>query len=592
MTPARVQIEQQAAAIRSGKKGKPSTNGEHPVATVTNSPRRFVPDVTLMSDVKVKAVKWHWPGRVPAGMTTILFGPPGVSKSIVVAYLTATTTTGGYWPGGTHYSPKGSVLMLACEDEPETTIGPRLMAAGADLTKVKLLGGKRPEGESGANGFALAISLQDIELIEEAMDDDCKLLIIDPAGSYMGPGIDNHKDNEVRAVLMPLALLARKRGIAVVLVCHSNKTMANQLAMDAIIGSRGFSGVVRSVLACVSDPDAEDYPKRKLLLHAKCNVAQEADGLAYKLDSATDVIGNPPRIVWEDEPLSGVGADDYLGARSANRSGGGDTGRPASAREEAIRLIERVLVDGPVSVNQIKSVAQAAGMSWATMDRARAELGVTGKPQKGKFEIGKRPLYFWYFGDDWEPPAETTPALDTGTFDADGESEGQKAVNGADFPREHQPRKSSEVDGGYLPSTSKVPGSDADGQEAAQISREHQKGIDVDAHGENQAETPDSGGSKARQHQKSRDLRDGTPKTPRKKSAKPTPPSDDPLTDSTAFTTLLNRSGWGWPEVRGWLDGKGEYVPGVGGYEALTGPQKVMLIDHLTGIVKTKGGAR
>ena len=48
---------------------------------------------------------------------------------------------------------------------------------------------------------------------------DCKLVIVDPIGSYLGGRTDAHRDNEVRAVLTPLAALAARRGVAVVVVC-------------------------------------------------------------------------------------------------------------------------------------------------------------------------------------------------------------------------------------------------------------------------------------------------------------------------------------------------------------------------------------
>jgi putative DNA primase/helicase len=561
------------------KAGKgPTANGVPPAGPIPEPPKRFVPALQLMSELKLREVKWHWPGRIPAGMVTILFGPPGVSKSIVTCFITAATTVGGFWPGGYTRAPKGTVVMLACEDEPETTVGPRLLAAGADLTKVRLLVGKRPDGQDDGKGFALAVSLQDIELIEESLDPDCKLLIVDPAGSHMGPGIDNHRDNEVRAVLMPLALLARKRGIAVVLVCHSNKAMANQLAMDAIIGSRGFSGVVRSVLSCVADPDAADYPRRKLLLHAKCNVAPLADGLAYTLESAPDVIGQPPRIVWEDEPLPGVGADDYLGARSATRTGG-ETGRPASAREEAAALIERVLADGPASVARMKAVAQAAGMSWPTVDRARADLGVKGKPQKGKFEVGKRPLYFWYFGDDWEPPA-ADPSLDPEGFDADGETGGENTAETPEKTRQHQHQNPSDADGEFRPSASKPAAFDADGETDGQSARQHQISSDVDAHRKTQAEMGHSGGGIARQHQNPESL-DGARKNRREKST--------PISPAVVeLETLLSRSGWAEPEAIGWLDGQDEYVPDHK-LANLTARQQTLLAAKLAEVIRERG---
>ena len=51
--------------------------------------------------------------------------------------------------------------------------------------------------------------------------------VIDPIGSYLGSGVDAHRNNNVRSVLAPIALLAEKHDLAVLLVVHTRKGTAS-----------------------------------------------------------------------------------------------------------------------------------------------------------------------------------------------------------------------------------------------------------------------------------------------------------------------------------------------------------------------------
>jgi putative DNA primase/helicase len=51
-----------------------------------------------------------------------------------------------------------------------------------------------------------------------------------------------------------------------------------------------------------------------------------------------------------------------------------------TAREEAAEWLRTVLVDGPMSAADVRSQAQAAGLAWATVRRAKERLGIV--PQR------------------------------------------------------------------------------------------------------------------------------------------------------------------------------------------------------------------
>jgi hypothetical protein len=60
------------------------------------------------------------------------------------------------------------------------------------------------------------------EQLESYLKDhpETRLVIIDPAGAYIGPDVDDYKDSELRALLGPLAQLAARRNVTIILIKH------------------------------------------------------------------------------------------------------------------------------------------------------------------------------------------------------------------------------------------------------------------------------------------------------------------------------------------------------------------------------------
>src|SRR5205823_47162 len=92
------------------------------------------------ADIVPEQVEWLWAGRLARGKHTCIAGEPGTGKSQVSVAIIAAITTAGDWPCGEGRSPvAGSVIILSAEDGAADTIVPRLMAAGADLARVKIV---------------------------------------------------------------------------------------------------------------------------------------------------------------------------------------------------------------------------------------------------------------------------------------------------------------------------------------------------------------------------------------------------------------------------------------------------------------------
>ena len=225
--------------------------------------------VANVATIEELPMKWLWPNRIARGKLHVLAGEPGLSKSVLTCAIAAIVTTGGEWPlDGTHCAA-GDVLMLNAEDDPADTIRPRLRAASADLARVELIDGVRT-GDGKKRGMTLA----DVELLERYLEKHpgrFALLTCDPIGALMADR-DAHRDSDVRALLAPLASLAMRHDLAILLVAHLNKA-TNMAALHRIVGSIGFTAAARMVYFLARD---HEDANRLLLVPGKANLARWA----------------------------------------------------------------------------------------------------------------------------------------------------------------------------------------------------------------------------------------------------------------------------------------------------------------------------
>jgi len=328
------------------------------------------PVLTCLADVEPADVKWLWFRRVPLGRITLLVGMPGEGKSFLTTYMAARVSTGSPWPDGTD-CPSGSTIFISAEDDPADTIRPRLDAHYADVRRIHLLAMVRTIGEKGQQKDTM-FTLADVDALEAALKahPDCKLVVVDPIGSFLGGRTDAHRDNEVRAVLAPVAKLAEKYGVAVVVVAHRRKS-SGSFADDLALGSRAFTGIARAVWHLTHDADKKSL---KLLLPGKNNLAPEGGGLAFTIG------GQPPAIAWERDPVA-MSADDALAVENGNAKK--KPGPEPSARNQATEWLRDLLDSGSMQTSSLKDEAKEAGYSWRTVQRAKDDLGI--KPYRDQF---------------------------------------------------------------------------------------------------------------------------------------------------------------------------------------------------------------
>lgn len=320
------------------------------------------------SDVSPRPVCWLWPGRIARGKVTVIAGHPGDGKSQITASLASVVTGGGLWPVDRTRADVGNVIILSAEDDAEDTIVPRLIAAGAVLSRCYVLDavadGFTAAGQEVRRSFNLARDLVALETMLRRIG-GANLIVIDPISAYLGE-VDSHRNAEVRALLAPLADLAARHGAAVVGVSHLSKGSGGDARLR-VNGSLAFVAAARA--AWLVHRDADD-PARRLFLPLKNNIGKDNSGLAYRIESATVGAGiESSRVTWESEPVT-VSADDAL-----NR----EPEKEPRASESAEQFLRDRLTDAGadgVPVRDLRAEARDAGLAWRTLERQKSELGV------------------------------------------------------------------------------------------------------------------------------------------------------------------------------------------------------------------------
>ncbi len=326
------------------------------------------PVTRCAKDIKPRDLEPIWPGVLWLGKPTLLAGDPGLGKSLITVDIAARVTRGSPWPCDTDERTPANVLILSAEDDPDDTIVPRLMAAGADLERITFFDAVREFDKNGSPHDGAVCLDRHIDALREAlMKCKAQLVIIDPISAFLGTA-DSHVNSEVRGLLAALGRLAAELRVAVLVVSHLNKGSGNSAAYR-ITGSLAFVAAARAVFAVAKDPQDSE---RRLVLPIKSNLGPDTYGYAYRVSVADN---DAPCIRWDDERVTQT-AEEIL------------SGTP-SPREQAViervaetqRWLREKLQGGPQLATSIYAAAERDGVSERDLKRAKKALGVMAEPK-------------------------------------------------------------------------------------------------------------------------------------------------------------------------------------------------------------------
>lgn len=325
--------------------------------------------VRTASEIQPRNVEWLWEGRIARGSLTQLVGWPDQGKSTLAIELSARVSRGQL--AGDLLGAPSDVLIATAEDDPDTTLVPRLLAAGAALERVHFVSIRK-------DGLEGSITLPDdlAELREAIHGYSISLTIVDPLLAHIPERIDSHKDQAARRALGPLAALAQEEGVAVLGLIHLNKA-AGTTIFTRSGASIAFLAAARNALLAGPDPSASQDGPDKVLIHPKHNLSQRAPTLRYRLEGREldikDARGEPIRtsgIAWTGQ-ADDVSDSDVLGG----------AGQDHGERADASEFLRTELADGPVGQKAMQTRAEQSGISRSTLRRAKKDLGIVSRKQ-------------------------------------------------------------------------------------------------------------------------------------------------------------------------------------------------------------------
>ena len=314
--------------------------------------------IIRMSDVELTPVEWLWKPYLPFGKLSVLQGNPGEGKTYFAMHLAAACTNGKLLPNMERMEPF-NVIYQTAEDGLGDTVKPRLIEAGADLDRVLVI-----------DDSDVQLTLSDERIEKAIVENNARLVIIDPIQAYLGADVDMNRANEVRPIFMRLGQVAQRTGCAILLIGHLNKAAGMQ-SLQRGLGSIDIAAAVRSVLFIGK---LKHDPTMRILTHEKSSLAPPGVSLAFSL-------GDEDGFRWVGE--YDITADEMLSGIEPQRE---------TKTQQAKDLICALLAGGKQVLSEdIDKAALERGIPGRTVRDAKRELG---DALKSKIVEGRKKV-FW-----------------------------------------------------------------------------------------------------------------------------------------------------------------------------------------------------
>ena len=314
--------------------------------------------IIRMSDVDLTPVEWLWKPYLPFGKLSVLQGNPGEGKTYFAMHLAAACTNGKLLPNMERMEPF-NVIYQTAEDGLGDTVKPRLIEAGADLDRVLVI-----------DDSDVQLTLSDERIEKAIIENNARLVIIDPIQAYLGADVDMNRANEVRPIFMRLGQVAQRTGCAILLIGHLNKAAGMQ-SLQRGLGSIDIAAAVRSVMFIGK---LKHDPTMRILTHEKSSLAPPGVSLAFSL-------GDEGGFRWFGE--YDITADEMLSGIEPQRE---------TKTQQAKDLICTLLAGGKQVLSEdIDKAALERGIPGRTVRDAKRELG---DALKSKIVEGRKKV-FW-----------------------------------------------------------------------------------------------------------------------------------------------------------------------------------------------------
>ncbi|GHU95828.1 hypothetical protein FACS1894208_09370 [Clostridia bacterium] len=310
-------------------------------------------EITKISAVQEEEIKFLVEPQFPLGKLVICAGDGNVGKSNLMLAVAAALTRGEPLPWEHDQSKRepSNVLFQSAEDGLADTIKPRLLKLGADCDCVNVI-----------NDGDYPLMLGDPRIEEAIVKTGAKLFVFDPINSFIETCAGS---GAVRPILTALADMAARTNCTVCGIAHLNKRGGR--SQYRTLGSIDITAIARSVITVGKMPDDEEI---RVFIHSKSNLTAPAKPQAFGFDETTGLVFLGEVDITLDELLDG----EFDKKRQQ---------KSPSKRDNAKEFISAMLATGAAPAAELKTLAESAGTSKNTLERAKSELGVQSVQKDG-----------------------------------------------------------------------------------------------------------------------------------------------------------------------------------------------------------------
>ncbi|MCE5209882.1 MAG: AAA family ATPase [Chloroflexi bacterium] len=299
--------------------------------------------ITTWADIEnqIGPITFDWKPWLPAGLLSIVASDAGIGKSALALRLAGCYTDNLPWPDGTSYLPTGGTVLW-CEAEAAQAVNfNRAKKWNLSLNRIIT------PFTDGLLDVNLDNKIHMAIVTEKAMLPGVRFIVVD---SLSGSNNRKEKDSEIKQVTEFLARLARDSEKPILLTHHLRKRGlmdGDTVNLDQVRGSSAIVQAARVVWA-LDKPNRNSSKIRLSMI--KNNLTRFADPIGLEITEDGVTFGDAP-----SEPK-----DETVTDRAAD-------------------LLIALLSRGPLPQSEIEQEFKGAGISNATMYRAKNKLHIVSK---------------------------------------------------------------------------------------------------------------------------------------------------------------------------------------------------------------------
>lgn len=320
-----------------------------------------LPEPRSFEDVAalIQEMRFVWQDWLAVAMFHILAAEQEAGKSILALYIANCFLSGAPWPDGTSFEERvGEVLWCECE-------------SGQGLNYSRMRGWNLPIDRL---LMPLDDPLADVRLdnpdhrrriASYARRPDMRLIVVD---SLSGATRRNENDSIAADNAFWLASLARDTGLPILAIHHLRKAgLSDGLGVVTLDRLRGHSGITQAarVVWALDIPDPSRKEDRRLSV-IKSNLGPKPPPIGMSIDGSGAFFGISPEPPREESQTS-----------------------------KAADLMLALLASGPMAAEDLEREAKGAGISWATVKRAKEQLHIVSRRHGSRWYWGLPASSWW-----------------------------------------------------------------------------------------------------------------------------------------------------------------------------------------------------